>query len=56
MELKAIAEILGIPYMELLVPTHYGADAVHTRLQKIRFTEVLDPFSLRYHGFSNVLT
>lgn len=54
-DVKAIAKILGIPYMELLVPTHYDADAVRTRLQKIRFTEVLDPFSLRYHGFSNVL-
>lgn len=54
-DVKAIAELLEIPYTELLVPTHYGADAVHTRLQKIRFTEILDPFSLKYRGFSNVL-
>ena len=54
-DVKTLAKILEIPYMDLLVPTHYGADAVHTRLQKIRFTEVLDPFSLSYCGFSNVL-
>ena len=54
-DVKAIAELLEIPYMELLVPTHYAADAVRTKLQKIRFTEVLDPFNLSYCGFSNVL-
>ena len=54
-DVKTLAEILGIDYMELLNCTHYSADAVRTRLQKITFSEVLDPFSIRYEGFSNVL-
>ena len=54
-DVKVIAGVLGIDYMKLLDCTHYSADAVNTRLQKITFTEVLDSFSLRYEGFSNVL-
>jgi len=54
-DVKALAEILGIDYMKLLDCTHYSAEAVKTRLQKITFSEVLDPFSIRYEGFSNAL-
>ena len=54
-DVKTIAEILEIPYMNLLDCTHYSVDTVRTRIQKIRFEEVLNPFSLKYNGFSNAL-
>lgn len=54
-DVKVIADILEIPYMQLLDPTHYSVDTVRTRLQQIRFEEVLNPFSMRYNGFSNAL-
>ena len=54
-DVKVIAGILGIDYMKLLDCTHYSADTVSNKLQKITFNEVLDPFCLRYEGFSNVL-
>lgn len=54
-DVKLIAEILEIPYMQLLDCTHISSDTVRTRLQKITFEEVLDPFSFKYEGFSNIL-
>lgn len=54
-DVKIIAEVLEIPYMNLLSCTHYGAEIVKTRIQKINFAEVYNPFALKYYGFSNVL-
>lgn len=53
-DVKTLAEILEVPYMQLLECTHYSADVVHTRLQRITFDEIINPFSLKYEGFSNV--
>lgn len=55
---KIIAEVLGINFMDLLTCTHYDVNEVHTmidKFSKILFTEILDPFSFRYDHFSNVL-
>ncbi len=54
-DVKELADVLEVPYLRLLEPTSYAADHVNTRLQRIRFDEVTDAFSLRYEGFSNVL-
>lgn len=54
-DVKEIAKLLGVDYMVLLKCTHISADTVRTRLQKITFDGVLDPFCSRYKGFSNVL-
>lgn len=53
-DVKKIAEVLDIPFTQLLECTHYGAETVKTRIQKITFRGVMDPFQLRYDGFSNV--
>ena len=52
-DVKVIADILDIPYMRLLDCTHYNTESV-VKLQKININGVMDPFCLRYHGFSNV--
>lgn len=54
-DVKEIAKVLDVPYMQLLECTHYGKENVNNRMQKIKYDMILDAFCLKYDGFSNVL-